>query len=111
VTGRHEHGAEERSTDRAVGPDDETAEKRRSLPSLIGYTVVMKGELSVGEDLIIEGTFDGTITGDGHDSVTVRRIARLSGQVSASDLRVEDGADLQKTVLSGRIRLADEKHR
>ncbi len=102
---------EERSKDREVRPDDDGAGYRPALPSLIGYTVVMKGELSVGEDLIIEGTFDGTITGDGHDSVTVRRIARLSGQVSASDLRVEDGTDLQNTILSGRIRLAEEKKR
>ena len=68
----------------------------------------MKGELIVGEDLIIEGTFDGTITGDGQDSVTVKRLARLSGEVTASDLRVEDGADIQNTILSGRIRLAEE---
>jgi cytoskeletal protein CcmA (bactofilin family) len=33
---------------------------RRPLPSIIGSTVVMKGELTVGEDLEIEGTFDGT---------------------------------------------------
>ena len=77
-------------------------------PSLIGFTVVMKGELIVGEDLIIEGTFDGKITGDGQESVTVKRLARLSGEVSASDVRVEDGANLQNTVLSGRIRLAEE---
>jgi len=77
------------------------------LPSLIGSTVVMKGELVVGEDLEIEGTFDGTITGNGPDTVTVRRIARLSGEVSASMVKVEDGTNLENTVLSGRIRLAE----
>jgi cytoskeletal protein CcmA (bactofilin family) len=77
------------------------------VPSIIGSTVVMKGELIVGEDLEIEGTFDGTITGESQDTVTVRRIARLSGKVSASVVRVEDGTNLENTVLSGCIRLAE----
>lgn len=77
------------------------------MPSIIGSTVVMKGELIVGEDVEIEGTFDGTITGYGPDTVTVRRIARLTGEVSASMVRVEDGTNLENTVLSGRIRLAE----
>jgi cytoskeletal protein CcmA (bactofilin family) len=80
---------------------------RRPLPSIIGSTVVMKGELTVGEDLEIEGTFDGKITGTGPDTVTVRRCARVSGEVSASVVRVEDGTNLENTVLSGRIRLAE----
>ena len=77
------------------------------MPSIIGSTVVMKGELTVGEDLEIEGTFDGTIIGKNQDTVTVRRIARLRGEVSASLVRVEDGTNLENTVLSGRIRLAE----
>jgi cytoskeletal protein CcmA (bactofilin family) len=77
------------------------------LPSIIGSTVVMKGELIVGEDLEIEGTFDGTITGRNQDTVTVRRIAKLSGEVSASLVRVEDGTNLENTILSGRIQLAE----
>lgn len=67
----------------------------------------MKGELIVGEDLEIEGTFDGTITGRNQDTVTVRRIAKLSGEVSASLVRVEDGTNLENTILSGRIQLAE----
>ena len=77
------------------------------MPSNIGSTVVMKGELIVGEDLEIEGTFDGTIIGQSQDTVTVRRIAKLSGKVSATVVRVEDGTNLENTVLSGRIRLAE----
>jgi len=80
---------------------------RRSLPSIIGVTVVMKGELTVGEDLVIEGTFDGTITGTGPDTVTVRRTAHLRGEVSAGPVRVEDGTNLEGTVISGRIKLAE----
>ena len=73
---------------------------------MIGITVVMKGELIVGEDLVIEGTFDGTITGEGTDTVTVRRTARLSGEVSAGVVEVEDGTNLESTTLTGRIRLS-----
>ena len=80
---------------------------RRALPSIIGITVVMKGELTVGEDLVIEGTFDGTITGTGPDTVTVRRTAHLSGELSAGTVQVEDGTNLEGTVISGRIRLAE----
>jgi cytoskeletal protein CcmA (bactofilin family) len=68
----------------------------------------MKGTLTVGEELVIEGTFDGSITANGRDSITVRRLARISGELSASDLRVEDGTNLQNTVLTGRIRVADK---
>ena len=85
---------------------DDVPGSRRPLPSMIGITVVMKGELTVGEDLVIEGTFDGTITGEGTDTVTVRRTARLSGEVSAGVVEVEDGTNLESTTLTGRIRLS-----
>lgn len=78
----------------------------RPLPSMIGITVVMKGELIAGEDLVIEGAFDGTITSEGEGTVTLRRTARLSGEVSAGVVEVEDGTNLESTTLSGRIRLA-----
>jgi cytoskeletal protein CcmA (bactofilin family) len=85
---------------------DTAVASRPPLPSMIGVTVVMRGELIVGEDLVIEGEFDGTITGEGADTVTVRRTARLSGEVSAGVVQVEDGTNLERTTLSGRIRLA-----
>lgn len=91
----------------APDPDDSNV-RRPELPSLIGFTVVMKGELTVGEDLTIEGSFDGSIIGNGDETVTVRRLARLRGELSARDLRVEDGTNLEETVLTGRIRLADD---
>lgn len=84
----------------------DTAESRRPLPSIIGITVVMKGDLIAGEDLVIEGAFDGTITAEGDGTVTVRRTARLCGEVSAGVVQVEDGTNLESTTLSGRIRLA-----
>lgn len=83
--------------------DEKDSVAPRSLPSIIGSTVVMKGDLTVAEDLVIEGSFDGTITGKGPDTVTVRRSAQLRGEVSASKVRVEKGTNLENTVLSGRI--------
>jgi len=87
--------------------DEKGSQHPRPLPSIIGSTVVMKGDLIVGEDLVIEGTFDGTITGKGPDTVTVRRTARLRGEVSASNVRVEGGTNLENTVLSGHIERID----
>jgi len=87
--------------------DEKGSPYPRPLPSIIGSTVVMKGDLIVGEDLVIEGTFDGTITGKGPDTVTVRRTAQLRGEVSASNVRVEDGTNLENAVLSGRIGRTD----
>ena len=91
------------------GPEREPAEVPDvgPVPSMIGMTLVMKGELFVDENLIIEGTFDGTITGQGGDTITVRRTAHVSGKISASTVRIEDGTNLENTVLSGRISLAD----
>ena len=101
--------AEPEKPEPGLAPVREDGSPRRpELPSLIGFTVVMKGELTVGEDLTIEGCFDGTITGDGHQTVTVRRLARLRGEVTAGELRVEDGTNLESTVLSGRIRRAED---
>ena len=89
--------------------DEVAVDPEPGLLSLIGHTVVMKGTLTVGEELVIEGTFDGTIIGNGRDSITVRRLARISGEVSASDVRIEDGTNLQNTVLTGRIRVAEKR--
>jgi cytoskeletal protein CcmA (bactofilin family) len=89
----------------AAASRDPDSPPPRRLPSIIGSTVVMKGELVVGEDLVIEGTFDGTIVGRGHgrDKVTIRRTAQLTGEISASEVRVDDGSNLENAVLSGRI--------
>ena len=76
---------------------------------MIGITVVMKGDLIVGEDLVIEGTFAGSISDTGADTIVVRRTASLSGEISASSVRIEDGTNLEDTVLAGRISLADGK--
>lgn len=109
-------------------------------PSIIGATLVMKGELTLDEDLIIDGQFEGpvingarrldigafatvkadihgesaeiagTIDGDFHGggSVLLRRTARITGEISATNLEIEDGTNLEHTILSGRITRARE---
>lgn len=104
-------------------------------PSIIGASVVMKGDLSLAEDLIIEGCFDGSIRQDNHrlsigenarvtatihtgsaiiagvvngsiegsSTVIVRKSARLQGAVSARQLRLEPGVNLEDVVLSGNV--------
>ena|SRR5690606_16588892 len=71
---------------------DEMAERMQRAatgqPSCIGSTMVMKGDLSVDEDLIIEGCFDGKITqGDQRLSIgenaTVRADIRTGSAVIA----------------------------
>lgn len=135
-----------------VASDPEIATPPEALPnevtgdavtcgiSTIGSTVVMRGELTLDEDLIFDGKFDGTlidgarmlsiglfaevnadIVGESADiagsidgqfkgsgTVYVRRTARISGAISAQDLRVEDGTNLEHVVLSGRISRAEE---
>jgi len=93
----------EQPVDHDAVADTATSKPARRLPSIIGTTVVMKGELVVGEDLVIEGTFEGRICGEGADTVTIGRSARLSGEVTASDVRIERGARLENAVVSGRI--------
>lgn len=104
---RGDAAPEEPLRDRKPQADEDGSRQPQPLPSIIGSTVVMKGDLTVGEDLVIEGTFDGTITGKGPDTVTVRRTARLRGEVSASTVRVEEGTNLENTILSGRIGRTD----
>lgn len=123
-----------------AAPDKTESRKRKTRPSVIGYTLVMKGELTLDEDLVIDGNFEGTtirgprsltvgpfatvradirdggsaeIAGtlegdfDGDGTVIVRRTARITGQIKARDLQIEDGTNLEHTVLSGRIRRAE----
>jgi cytoskeletal protein CcmA (bactofilin family) len=62
---------------------DEMAERRRAAggqPSCIGSTMVLKGDLSLEEDLIIEGRFDGTIT-QGDHRLSIGEHARVKADI------------------------------
>jgi cytoskeletal protein CcmA (bactofilin family) len=68
-------------------------------------TVVMRGELTLAEDLTIEGTLDGPCTA-GAGTILVRRTARIHGAITAERLCIEDGTNLKNAVLTGRITCA-----
>lgn len=92
-------------TELAAEPAREYCEPSEYGPSIIGMTVVMRGELTFAEDLTIEGTFDGPCTA-GIGTVLLRRTACLHGEITAERLCVEQGTNLENAVLSGRITCA-----
>lgn len=51
-----------------------------SRPSIIGSTLVLRGDLSLAEDLIIEGTFDGSIT-QGDQRLSIGEHARVKATI------------------------------
>jgi cytoskeletal protein CcmA (bactofilin family) len=104
--------------------------------SVIGPTLTFKGEISADEDLVIEGTIEGTIAhhthsltigksgrvradiharvisvegtmeGDlhGDEAVILRASARVTGNVFAARVVIEDGA-----VFNGSVTMGDER--
>jgi cytoskeletal protein CcmA (bactofilin family) len=68
----------------AVNLDDLDERKqslaRTGLPSCIGSTMVLKGELSLEEDLIIEGRFDGSIK-QGNQRLSIGEHARVRATI------------------------------
>ena len=53
-----------------------------------GSTVVIDGNITSAEDLIIEGKVSGTITATGHE-VTVGQAGQLNANISAKIVRIE----------------------
>lgn len=49
-------------------------------PSILGSTLVLRGDLSLAEDLIIEGRFDGSIT-QGDQRLSIGEHARVSATI------------------------------
>lgn len=85
-------------------PSSPDVRKRRT--SVIGPTLVFKGELSANEDLIIEGRVDGTIAHQ-EKNLTVGKEGRVKAAINArtveiygkveGDIRCEDSVKLAKT--------------
>lgn len=67
-------------------------EMESSGPSIIGATVVMKGELSLEEDLIIEGTFDGSIR-QGEQRLSIGESARVTATIRTGSAVIAGSVD------------------
>ena len=65
----------------------------------------MSGDISVDGDLVIQGEIRGNVVGA--DTVFITRSARLHGQVTATRIQFECGADLDGVILVGRIAQTD----
>lgn len=60
--------------------------------SVIGPTLVFKGELSADEDLIIEGTVEGTIAHQ-QKNLTVGKQGRVKAHIHAKHVRIEGAVE------------------
>ena len=72
--------------------------------TMIGSTVVIDGNITSAEDLIIEGKVSGTITATGHE-VTVGQAGQLNANISAKTVRIEgrvegDISGCEKVIIS-----------
>ena len=100
----------------------QTPPRRSKNVSVIGPTLVFKGELSADEDLVIQGCIEGTI--DHHNNhLTVGKQGRVMADIHASSVIVEGklvgdihseglvslakGADFNGNIYCGRITMED----
>lgn len=70
--------------------------------SVLGPTLVLRGDLSFGEPLIIQGEIHGSAIGTA--SVLLEKTARLNGKLSAELIQFRKGTLLNNVVLAGCIR-------
>jgi cytoskeletal protein CcmA (bactofilin family) len=73
----------------AVG---DTATVRTRSVSVIGPTLVFKGELSADEDLVIQGTIEGTIAHH-KKNLTVGKEGRVKADIHAASVAIEGHVD------------------
>ena len=64
------------------------AASRRSESSLVGPSLVVQGDISGDEDLVVQGRIEGSITLKKH-LVTIGKDGRVNATVSAKSIRVE----------------------
>lgn len=100
----------------AAGPASEFA-VRTDSPSVFGATLVLKGDLSLAEDLIIEGAFEGNIT-QGDQRLSIGEHARVRATIRTGSAiiagTVEGDVCGSRTVIvkkSARLRGALSAHR
>jgi cytoskeletal protein CcmA (bactofilin family) len=63
-----------------AGESEEPPRMTAIGPSIIGATMVLKGDLSLSEDLIIDGAFDGSIT-QGDQRLSIGESARVRATI------------------------------
>jgi cytoskeletal protein CcmA (bactofilin family) len=63
-----------------VGESEEPPRMTAIGPSIIGATMVLKGDLSLSEDLVIDGAFDGSIT-QGDQRLSIGESARVRATI------------------------------
>lgn len=68
-------------------PDPTVTVRTRSV-SVIGPTLVFKGELSADEDLVIQGTIEGTIAHH-KKNLTVGKEGRVKADINAASVTIE----------------------
>ena len=78
---------------------DQHTSRGEQVVSIIGESLHFKGELSAGEDLIIEGTVEGTID-QGSCCLTLRPNGKILADVNATKIFIEGDVkgDLHATV-------------
>ncbi len=80
---------DDESIDLAAAPRiDEALPIRSNKVSVIGPTLVFKGELEADEDLVIEGQVEGTIAHH-KKRLTVGKLGRVKADIDASSVIVE----------------------
>lgn len=75
-------------TSNASPPRRNKQSARASDVSVIGPTLVFKGELSADEDLVIEGTVEGTIAHH-RKNLTISKTGKVAADIHASSVNVE----------------------
>lgn len=104
-----------------AAPEPSSAVRTRSV-SVIGPTLVFKGELSADEDLVIQGTIEGSIAHH-KKNLTVGKEGRVKADINAASVTIEghvegdihgdDFVELAKSavvtgnIYSPRIKMAD----
>lgn len=77
--------------------------------SLLGPTVVLRGELRFEEPLVVQGQIHGSAKGSA--PVFIKKSAQVSGDIAAESIQFEEGARLHDVVLTGRIQRTSSKRR
>jgi cytoskeletal protein CcmA (bactofilin family) len=79
-------------TERTAPVQDPAVTVRTRSVSVIGPTLVFKGELSADEDLVIQGTIEGTIAHH-KKNLTVGKEGRVKADIHAASVSIEGHVD------------------